>query len=177
MPKKHNNPSTNTAATGTNVSETVVLAEIIGAHGVRGLVKIYCYGDNPKLIEQSPDFQITLKNKHKPNIWLAMIDGVHDKDTADALKGQTISLPAQALPPLNAADEGYYYHDLIGCRALTTEGDEIGQVIAVENFGAGDLLEIKPENAESFYLLFNDETVPDVDISAQTLSVIIPEQV
>lgn len=170
--KKQNNAITDNTGAGKQ-SAPVILGEFIGAHGVKGLVKINCFADDPYLIEQSPDYKITLKNKHKGQIWLAMVDGVPDKDAADALKKKTISLPADQLPSLDEKD-GFYYHDLIGCTAYEND-DAVGEVIAVENFGAGDLLEIKPEKGESFYLNFTDGTVHSVNTLQKRIDIILPE--
>lgn len=164
-----NSPSDNGGA------DYVVLAEIMGAHGVRGLVKIRCYADDISLIEQSSDLKITLKNQHKGELWLAHVDGVQDRDAAEALRGTKITLHRDQLPDIDPDDDGYYFTDLVGCIAITPDEEKLGDVIAVENFGASDLLEIKPKAGESFYVAFTDENVPNVDLDTKRITVIKPQ--
>lgn len=154
------------------------IAKIAAAHGVKGLVKLHVFAENIDLLngklftsESGEDtLSITLKNATAKH-WLAEIDGITDRDAAEALRGTNLYIDKSALP---APDEGeVYISDLIGLTAIDKDGQEIGKVIAVDNFGAGDLLEIQPIGAESFYLPFNDDTV--LEIQDDKIIVEIPE--
>lgn len=107
------------------------------------------------------------------NIYLAQVHGVNDRTAADKLRGEKLFVPRSRLPALK--DEGAYYHqDLIGLAAKNEEGAQIGDIIQVANFGAGDLLEIKPMKGASYYVPFTAACVPHVDIKAGFVTVIVP---
>jgi 16S rRNA processing protein RimM len=146
------------------------IGTIRGAHGVKGLVRVAVFADDISLFDTLTDFKITLKNKHKGDVWLSDIDGVSNKEEADALKGIKLYCDRQALSETN--DDEIYHADLIG-RTCVDEGDNIiGTVISVDNFGAGDLLNIKPPKGEDFFLSYDDQTV--LNIGAKIL-VSLPE--
>lgn len=135
----------------------ILIGEITGVHGVKGLVKIRVCVDNPDLFATVQNPKITLKNKHKGDIWLAAIEGITDRNQAEAMKGHKIFCDRAALPDLEA-DE-IYFTDLVGMGCVDEDGQLIGEVIAFHNFGAGDILEIKPAKGSSFYLSYDDQTV------------------
>ncbi len=152
------------------MSERICVAKITSAHGIKGFVKVKIFTDKPTDLEQyNPLFvskstdktlTITLKNSVKTQ-WVAEIEGITDRNQAEELRGTELFIEENALP---SPDEGeFYYKDLIGMTVLNHEGTLFGTVLAVQNFGAGDLLEIKPPTGDSFYFPFNDEHCPLVD--------------
>lgn len=144
----------------------------MGAHGVKGLVRLEVYVDDIDLFEHTIDYTITLKNRHKGPIWLANIDGINNKEDADVLKGTQIYCPMSARPALD--DDEFYFSDLIGMDCIDHEGQIVGTVIATENFGAGDILEVKPSNGTSFYLAYTSETV---SFDNDKLVISVPEMI
>ena len=146
----------------------ILIAEITGAHGVRGLVKIRCHADDPGLLETGPVFTseggdaaltIALKNPQKSH-WIAEVSGVATRESAEALRGTKLYLARDALPE---PDDGEtYYIDLIGLIAQDAQqGTALGKIVSVQNFGAGDLLEIKPpDGSATFFVPYTAETVP-----------------
>ena len=142
------------------------IGTIRGAHGVKGLVRVAVYADDLSLFDE----MITLKNKHKGDVWLAQIQGVNNKEDADALKGTKIYCDRKDLSEPNA-DE-IYHADLIGMECVTEDGEFIGTVQSVENFGAGDIFDIKPPKGESFYLSYDENTVIKID---NKITVRLPE--
>ncbi len=144
----------------------VCLGKIIAAHGVKGLVKILPFGEDPwlldgtVLLEDGRAIEITLKNPIGKYI-LAEVDGVVERNAAEGLRGQELFIERDALPETD--DGSFYVDDLVGLDVVE-DGVVIGKVIAADNFGAGDLLEIRLKNGKNFYLPFNDDTVPDVNI-------------
>jgi len=148
----------------------ILIGEIKGAHGVKGLVRLSVYADNLSLFETLKNPSISIKNKHKGDLWLAAIEGVQDKDAADALKGTKLYCDRSALPDLS--DDEIYFADLIGMECIDEKGEIIGVVEAVENFGAGDLLDIKPPKGHNFYLSYDDKTVLKID---DKITVSMPE--
>lgn len=157
----------------------VCLGKIVAAHGVKGLVKILPFGEDASLLqgalytnESGPDsLSVTLKNPLGKYI-LAAIDGCVDRNRAEELRGTKLFIGRDALPVLDDGD-GFYYEDLIGLKALSKDGEHIGKVIAVDDFGAGDLLEIQPVGGgQSYYVPFNEQYVPNTDLEAGTVTII-----
>lgn len=160
------------------MTERIVLAKIADVHGIKGLVKIFPYGEDISLLEsieplyaENKAVKITLKNALGKFI-LAEIEGVSTREDAEKLKGHELSVDKDALPELDHEEDGYYHHDLIGLKALNEAGEEIGTVIAVDNYGAGDLLEIRKSTGEKFLLPFTDEYVPVVDLENGHVTII-----
>lgn len=155
----------------------IIMAKITGAHGIKGLVKLKIYAEDPTSLadyalqrEDGSPLRLTLKNPIK-GFWLAEIDGVNDRNAADAVRNQLIYVNEADLPELDPEEDGYYHKDLIGLQAVNDKGENIGKVIAINTFGAGDMLEIKPSGGKSFYLPFRDENVGEVNLSAKTIVV------
>jgi 16S rRNA processing protein RimM len=125
----------------------VTLAAIAGAHGIGGEVRLKLFAESVEGIArhqtvQVGDRQFTLKSvKPAGGGAIARFAEIADRNAAEALRGALVTVPRSALPPL---DEGEYYHaDLIGLPCETRSGEPLGTVVAVENFGAGDILEIE----------------------------------
>lgn len=125
----------------------VTLAAIAGAHGVRGEVRLKLFGEGAESLRAYPHFaagdrRLTLKSIRPANQGaVAAFAEIMSREAAEALRGTVLTVPRSALPPL--ADGEYYHHDLIGLPAIATTGEALGNVVAVENFGAGDILEIE----------------------------------
>lgn len=126
---------------------TVTLAAIIGAHGVTGEVRLKLFGDGPESLRAYKTFHagdrpLTLKSvRAGSNGAVARFAEIGDRNAAEALRGVELTVPRSALPPLA---EGEYYHvDLIGLPCVSDAGEALGHIVTVENFGAGDILEIE----------------------------------
>ncbi len=103
---------------------------------------------------------------------VARVDGVSDRTAAEGLRGIELYVAREKLP---AADDTEYYHaDLIGLTAILESGEEFGRVAAIQNFGAGDLLEIAREMAPSEFIPFTNANAPVVDLDAGTVTVVPP---
>ena len=154
------------------------VAKIATAHGVKGLVKLHVFAENIDLIKgklfisetSDKTLDIILKNATAKH-WLAEVDGVTDRTQAEKLRGLELYVDQKDLPEPD--EDEFYIADLIGLPCIDENSEGIGEVIAVENFGAGDLLEIQPIGAESFYLPFNDDTI--IDVNDKNITVKIPE--
>ena len=150
----------------------VCLGKIATAHGVRGLVKVLVYAEDPALLsgvlyigERSND-TLTLKMKNSMGkFWLAEVDGVKDRNDAELLRNTTLWVGRDALPEIDDEDD-FYIEDLIGLAVETIDGKEAGKVLGLENFGAGDLLEIKPPVGDSVYIPFTKAEVPEILLDA-----------
>jgi 16S rRNA processing protein RimM len=124
----------------------VTLAAVTGAHGVTGEVRLKLFGDGVAALRRYRAFNdaaLTLTNLRDDGKGgaIARFAEVADRTAAERLRGTALTVPRTALPPLA---EGEYYHaDLIGLPAVATTGEALGVCIAVENYGAGDVLEIE----------------------------------
>lgn len=163
-------------------AKRICLGEISTAHGVRGLVRIRIYGNDPQALSrygplftsETGEKTITVKMKNAANkFWIAEVEGVADRDKAEALRGTKLWIERDKLPEPEGDDE-FYYEDLIGMTVHTETDGEVGTVVAVDNFGAGDLLEIKPPVGPTFYLPFADEYVLEVNMPENIIKADIP---
>ncbi|WP_380873833.1 ribosome maturation factor RimM [Sphingomonas sp. DBB INV C78] len=128
----------------------VTLAAVIGAHGVQGEVRLKLFTDDlsPYATLDAGGRTLTLKSvRPGPNGAVARFAEVADRDAAEALRGTPLTVPRSALPPL--ADGEYYHADLIGLPCLA-DGQPIGTAVAIENFGAGDIVEIEKPDGKRF---------------------------
>ena len=145
--------------TSDNRSERrIALAAVAGAHGVRGELRLKLFSDSSDSLSRHEKVYVggverrLLSVRDAGNGAVARIDGVTDRTSAEALRGSLLEVDRSELPPLK---EGEYYHsDLIGLPAVNREGAPIGTVAAVENYGAGDLLEIKTEDGKRSLIPF-----------------------
>ena len=129
------------------IEKRIALAAVAGAHGVKGEVRLKLFSDSAESLAQH---QIVLLGGVERRLLgireggktaVARFEGVGDRSAAEALRGSLIEVERSALPPL---EEGEYYHaDLIGLPCEDRDGELLGTVVAVENFGAGDLLEVE----------------------------------
>ena len=157
----------------------VCLGKITSAHGVKGLVKILPFGEDPLLIEElspvytgessSDQLSIQMKNSAGNKYWLASVEGVVERDGAEALRGTEIWVNRDDLPKIENKNT-YYHADLIGLSAQE-DGKEIGKIVNVQNYGAGDLLEIKPAAGATFLMPFTNDTCPEVNIAEKFIRV------
>lgn len=138
----------------------VTLAAVAGAHGVRGEVRLKLFAGGLASLERherllAGERALTLLDVRAGGGGaIARFAEVGDRNAAEALRGQLLSVPRAELPPL---DEGEYYHaDLIGLACESADGTPLGTVVAVENFGAGDLLEVERPNGKRALIPFRD---------------------
>lgn len=159
------------------MSERVCMGVITGVHGVRGVVRLKSFAENPADIlsfdalvdEAGKSYRLTSQGQAK-GVLLARIDGVGDRNAAEALKGTMLYVPRDALP--EAEEDEFYHADLIGLRVDRMDETELGTVVAVHDFGAGDLIDVRLAGSSRTVLLpFNEETVPVVDLEAGRLVV------
>ncbi len=140
----------------------VTLAVIIGAHGVTGEVRLKVFAEDLKPYKNFNDGALTLQSvRHGSNGAIARIAEINDRNAAEALRGTELTVPRSALPPL--ADGEYYHADLIGLPVVSTAGEAIGTVVAIDNFGAGEVLEIEQGDKKRFMVPMRAEAVPDWD--------------
>lgn len=140
----------------------VTLAVIVGAHGIAGEVRLKVFADDLGSYKSFNAGSLTLKSlRTGPNGAIARFAEVADRNAAEALRGTELTVPRSALPPLG---EGEYYHvDLLGLPAISTAGEALGQIVAIDNFGAGDVLEIERPSGKRFMVPMQPGAVPEWD--------------
>ena len=165
-----------------NVQDKVLLGRIVGPHGIRGDVTIETYTAQARDIAsygplESEDgtqrFEIKVL-RETPKGVIARIAGVTDRTAAETLKGSSLFVDRARLP--EAAEGEFYHTDLIGLRAEDGDGKRLGEVVGVENYGAGDLLELRLKGVRKTELIpFTETYVPVVDIANARVVVALPE--
>lgn len=165
-------------------AERVCVGVVTGAHGVRGLLRVKSFTEAPEDVaaygpvsDESGErrFELTVVGRAK-GVLTVRCAGVGDRDQAETLKGCKLYVARDALPVIEET-ETYYHADLIGLAVETLEGEALGTVAAVQDFGAGDVLEIRPANGgESFYIPFTRAAVPEVDLAGGRLVVETPSE-
>ena len=151
----------------------ITLAVITGAHGVTGEVRLKLFGEGLESVKPHKSFntgRLTLKKVRGDNKGgaIARFAEIADRSAAERLRGTTLTVPRNALPPL---DEGEYYHtDLIGLAAVSHTGEALGEVVDVQNYGAGDVIEIRRPNGKTFMVPMRVEAVPGWDADTLTVS-------
>ncbi len=153
----------------------VCLGAIAGAYGVRGAVRIKSFTAEPKdiaaygpLSDESGErvFEIRVTGMSKSQV-LAEIEGIADRGAAEALKGTRLYVPRARLPA--PEEEEYYHDDLIGLAVELTDGTALGTVVAVHDFGAGDVIEVGRDGGAAVLVPFTRAVVPVVDIANRRL--------
>jgi 16S rRNA processing protein RimM len=162
--------------------EKVLLGRITGVHGLKGEVKIIAYTGEPEDIAaygaltgaDGERLRISAIRSVKGGTVIAALHGISDRDKAEKLRGTDLYVSRTALPPPEDDDE-YYHSDLIGLKAVSPDGETIGKIIAVHNFGAGDLLEIRFEGERQAQLIpFENAHIPRIDLDARQAVVLRP---
>lgn len=169
---------------GPMTAERIVMGVVTGAHGVRGLVRVKSFTADPAdLTAYGPltdatgriVYSVTLKGTVKGQL-LAAVDGVTERNAAEALRGTQLYLDRARLPETEDAEE-FYHADLIGLSARDATGAELGRVRAVFDFGSGDVLEVVDADGRATLYPFSRDVVPEVDLAAGTLTVLPPDEV
>ncbi|MEQ1887768.1 MAG: ribosome maturation factor RimM [Alphaproteobacteria bacterium] len=169
----------------------VCVGAIMGSHGVRGDVRIKCFTGRPMDVaafgpveteDGARRFTIRVIRSVKEGV-SASLSGVTDRSAADALKGLRLYVPRAALPELPVEEDEYYLADLIGLAVRWIDGPPVeGRIIAVHNFGAGDLIEValaEGSGAKQPALLvpFDREVVTQVNVAGGYVCVLLPQEV
>ena len=163
------------------MAKDVLLAAVMGAQGLKGEVKVKTFTDTPGALRgygtlhtaSGRKLKITAFRSAKPGEAVIAFEGVHDRNAAEALKGEQLFVAREALP---AADEEEFYHaDLIGLEARDGEGRMIGKVSNLHNYGASDVIEISRADGDHVLMAFTKETVPVIKVTEGYIVIAIPE--
>jgi 16S rRNA processing protein RimM len=162
----------------------VVVAQFGAAHGIKGEVRLKSFTQNPADVAaygpltaaDGRVFEVEAirpaAGSSSPDMFVVRLKGLRDRNAAEKLTRLELSAPAERLPP---AEDGEFYHaDLIGLTAFTPEGVEIGTVIAVPNYGAGDLIEVAPARGQTLLIPFTQSAVPEIDVAGRRIVIVPP---
>jgi 16S rRNA processing protein RimM len=163
------------------VAKEVLLAAVIGAQGLKGEVKAKVFTATPDSLprygvlhtKDGRKFSITAFRTSKEGEAVIAFEGIRDRNAAEALKGTELYVSRDALP--EADDDEFYHADLIGLEAQDSEGRVIGEISALHNFGAGDVMEISLPDGDHVLIAFTRETVPTINVAEGFVMVAVPE--
>src|ERR1700744_3134799 len=161
----------------------ICVARIGAAHGVRGQVKLWTFTEDPFAVKEygplstkdgSRQFEVTHVREAKHHL-VAALKGVATRNDAERLNGIELYVSRDKLPATE--DDEYYHADLIGLAAVTAADEPLGRVIAIHNFGAGDIIEIAPPKGATMLLPFTNAVVPTVDIAGGRVVIELPDEI
>jgi 16S rRNA processing protein RimM len=161
----------------------ICVARIGAPHGVRGAVKLWTFTEDPLTVKRygalttkdgARQFEVTHAREAKGHL-VATLKGVATREDAERLNGIELYVAREKLPA-PATDE-YYHADLIGLQAVNAANEPIGRVIAIHNFGAGDIIEIAPPNGATMLLPFTNAVVPSVDLAGDRVVIELPSEI
>ena len=165
------------------MSAPVCVARIGAPHGVRGAVKLWTFTEDPLAVQRygplatkdgARRFEVTHVREAKGHL-VATLQGVVTREQAERLNGLELYVAREKLP-VTEADE-YYHADLIGLAAVDSAEQAIGRVVAIHNFGAGDIIEIAPSTGATILLPFTNAVVPVVDIAGGRVVIELPAEI
>lgn len=166
-------------------SRKLLMGRIGAAHGIKGEVRIQSFTEDPlaimdygPLATNTPGLVIEILDaRTTTNVLVARLKGVPDRNAAEKLNGTELYVDRDLLPQIEDEDD-YYHADLIGLEARLEDGQSLGEVIAVPNFGAGDMLELRDKaSGETRFIPFTKAAVPEVHIAAGYVVIVPPVEV
>ncbi len=151
-------------------TDRLAVGVIAGPHGVRGQFKVKLFAETPAALEHYGALQIddgralklSVKSVNSKGLVIVSAVGVTSRGAAEALRGMLLSTSRACLPDL--AEDELYHADLLGAAVFHEDGTNLGEVVALHNFGAGEIIEVKPASGTSVMLPFAGESVVSVDI-------------
>ena len=153
-------------------SNLLLMGRIGAAHGIKGDVRVQSFTEDPLALVKygpfatnRPGLTIAIASaRGTTNMLVARLKGVNDRDAAEKLNGVELYAARDILPPPDD-DDDFYHADLIGLRAQLSDGTVVGEVSAIPNFGAGDLLEVRaPNGGDTFLFPFTRTVVPHIHV-------------
>lgn len=152
-------------------SNLVLMGRIGAAHGIKGEVRVQSFTEEPldllaynPFATNRPGLTVTIaKARGATNMLVAQVEGIADRNAAEKLNGVELYVERTRLPEPEDAED-YYHTDLLGLRVQLQDGTTIGEVTAVPNYGAGDILEVRNAKGETFLYPFTRQVVPAIHL-------------
>jgi 16S rRNA processing protein RimM len=165
------------------MADQICIARIGAAHGVRGAVKLWTFTEDPFAVKAygplltkdgARSFEVATAREAKGHL-VATLKGIATREEAERLNGIELYIAREKLP---ATDQNEYYHaDLIGLAAVNAADEPLGRVLAIHNFGAGDIIEIAPPQGATLLLPFTNAVVPTVDLAGGRVVIELPDEI
>ena len=161
----------------------ICVARIGAPHGVRGAVKLWTFTEDPFAVKHygplmtrdgTRQFEVTQVREARDHL-VATLKGVASREDAERLKGIELYIAREKLPDTD--DDEYYHADLIGLNAVNAANESLGRVVAIHNFGAGDIIEIAPAHGTTMLLPFTNAVVPTVDLKGGRVVIELPKEI
>src|SRR5258705_7699454 len=161
----------------------VCVARIGAPHGVRGAVKLWTFTEHPLAVKHygplmtkdgARQFEVTHVRQAKNHL-VATLKGVASREDAERLNGIELYIAREKLPDTD--DDEYYHADLIGLNAVNAASEPLGRVVAIHNFGAGDIIEIAPARGPTMLLPFTNAVGPTVDLAGGRVVIEVPQEI
>ncbi|MEH2524304.1 MULTISPECIES: ribosome maturation factor RimM [unclassified Bradyrhizobium] len=161
----------------------ICVARIGAAHGVRGAVKLWTFTEDPLAVKHygplmtkdgTRQFEVTHVREARDHL-VATLKGIATREDAERLNGLELYVARERLPETD--DDEYYHADLIGLAAVNAADEPLGRVIAIHNFGAGDIIEIAPAKGPTMLLPFTNAVVPTVDLTGGRVVIELPQEI
>ena len=161
----------------------ICVARIGAPHGVRGAVKLWTFTEDPFAVKHygplmtrdgTRQFEVTQVREARDHL-VATLKGVASREDAERLKGIELYIAREKLPDTD--DDEYYHADLIGLNAVNAANEPLGRVVAIHNFGAGDIIEIAPAHGTTMLLPFTNAVVPTVDLKGGRVVIELPKEI
>lgn len=158
--------------------QRICVARLGAAHGVRGEVKLWSFTADPAAVAtygplETADGRVIEIEALRPakEGFVARLKGVADRAAAERLRNAELFIPRERLPAPDDADE-FYHADLIGLDAVDAAGTLLGRIVALHNFGAGDIIELRPAaGGDTVMLPFTQDAVPEIDLAGRRIVV------
>jgi 16S rRNA processing protein RimM len=165
------------------MTSQICVARIGAAHGVRGAVKLWTFTEDPLAVQRygplttkdgARQFEVTHVREARDYL-VATLKGIATREEAERLNGVELYVARDKLPD---TDEDEYYHaDLIGLAAVNAANEPLGRVVAIHNFGAGNIIEIAPAQGATLLLPFTRAVVPTVDLTSGRVVIDLPHEI
>ena len=161
----------------------ICVARIGAPQGVRGAVKLWTFTEDPLAVRDygplltkdgARQFEVAHVREAKDHL-VATIKGIATREDAERLNGIELYVAREKLP--DTGDDEYYHADLIGLAAVNAANEPLGRVVAIHNFGAGDIIEIAPVRGPTMLLPFTNAVVPTVDLAGGRVVIELPQEI
>jgi 16S rRNA processing protein RimM len=165
------------------VAAPICVARIGAPHGVRGAVKLWTFTEDALAVthygplmtkDGARQFEVTHVHEAKGHL-VATLKGIATREEAERLNGVELYVAREKLP--DTSEDEYYHADLIGLAAVNAAGEPLGRVIAIHNFGAGDIIEVAPPHGATMLLPFTHAVVPRVDLEGGRVVIELPREI
>ncbi|WP_173933391.1 ribosome maturation factor RimM [Chelativorans sp. Marseille-P2723] len=158
-----------------HLERPVRLGVIGAAHGTRGELRVKCFTDDPMALgaygplHTADGRSLTVAAiRAAKGVAIVSFAGIDDRNKAENLRGEALFVDRSVLPE-DLEEEEYYYADLVGLAVVDQEGEEVGSIVSVHNFGAGDILEIRPGSGATVMIPFTQDAVPRIDLAQKRI--------